>query len=88
MIVILGLATMLSAVAVVYVRHQNRLVFMAGQAQQNYRDELDIEWRRLMLERATWSTEHTVAVEARKKLQMQSPPPSEIITLKFTGSSQ
>ncbi|MEA3291422.1 MAG: cell division protein FtsL [Pseudomonadota bacterium] len=84
-IAMLGLAVMLSAVAVIYVRHQNRLAFMATQVQQKYRDELDIEWRQLMLERATWGTEHTVAAEARKKLKMQSPPPAEIVTLKFFG---
>lgn len=83
-IAMLGLAVILSAVAVTYVRHQNRLAFMATQTQQKHRDELDIEWRRLMLEQATWGMEHTVAAEARKKLEMRSPPPAEIVTLKFS----
>ena len=82
-IAMLGLAVMLSAVAVTSIRHQNRLAFMATQTQQKHRDELDIEWRKLMLEQATWGTEHTVAAEARKKLEMQSPPPAEIVTLSF-----
>lgn len=79
----LGLVVMMSAVAVIYVRHLNRLAFMAADAQQRHRDELDIEWRRLMLERETWVMEHKLAVEARNRLKMKPPPPAEIITLKF-----
>lgn len=73
--------TLISAAAVVTVRHQNRLAFMALQGQERERDALQAEWSRLMLEKATWTSQNNVADTARKQLEMAAPSPDRIMTL-------
>ena len=72
---------LISAVAVVSVRHQNRLEFVALQQQQKKHDALQAEWGRLMLEKATWTRQHNVADAARKQLAMNAPSADSIVTL-------
>ena len=74
---------LISAAAVVTVRHQNRLEFVALQKQEQEKVELQAEWGRLMLEKATWTRQHSVADTARKQLAMSAPRPEKIITLEI-----
>ncbi len=74
---------LVSAVAVVTVRHENRLAFVALQNQEKRHDDLQAEWGRLMIERATWTRQHNVADDARKRLDMSAPAPDRIVTLKL-----
>ena len=71
-----------SAVAVVLMRHHHRLTYVALQAAQERRDELNIEWGQLLLEQSTWSMHHRVEVEANKRLGMRVPKPDQIIVLR------
>jgi len=71
------------ATAVVAVRHQNRLTFVALQKQEQRHDELQAEWGRLMLERATWTRQHSVVDDARKRFGMVAPSPERIVTLQL-----
>ena len=77
---------MISAVAVVSVRHQNRLTFVALQQQEKRYDELQAEWGRLMIEKATWSGQHNVADDAKKRLAMTAPTEEKIVTLGMKNS--
>jgi len=70
-----------SAAAVVGVRHHNRLAFVALQKEEQKRVDLQAEWGRLMLEKATWTRQHNVADTAKKQLTMAAPSPDKIITL-------
>lgn len=87
---------LISAAAVVAVRHENRLEFIALQERERERDALQAEWGRLMLEKATWTSQNNVAEAASKSLAMAAPAPDRIITLipeprsvgEQTGSSQ
>ena len=80
-------AAMASAFAVVVVRHENRIAFNQLQRQEEIRDELQVQWGRLMLERATWRVENSVAEEAGGRLGMSAPDPSDIVTVRL-GDSQ
>jgi len=73
--------TLISAAAVVAIRHENRLEFVALQQQERERDALQAEWGRLMLEKATWTSQNNVAETAGKTLEMTAPAPDRIITL-------
>jgi len=68
----------ISAIAVVYVRHQHRLSYVALLQAQQSRDDLNIEWGQLLLEQSTWAIQNRVETEANRKLGMVIPEPSRI----------
>ncbi len=76
---VLAAATLLSALAVVIVRHHGRAEFIESQRLQYERDELRVEWERLQLERGTFQTYGHVEMRAREKLGMEYP--REVITV-------
>ncbi len=75
---ILLAAVLSSAIAVVWTRHESRVLFVELTRLQNLRDELNIEFGKLELEQATWAEPRRVDDEARKKLGMVNPKPQEI----------
>ena len=79
---------MISAVCVVAVRHESRLTFVALQKEEKKRDDLQADWGRLMLEKATWTGQHNVADTARKRLSMSVPEADSIITLELSEDKQ
>lgn len=70
-----------TALVVVTVRHANRLAFVHLQQAEQQRDELQIEWGRLTLEKSTWGSEHSIAEQAQAKFAMRVPAPEKIITV-------
>jgi cell division protein FtsL len=71
-----------SAVAAVDARHQARQRFIELQGLNSERDELNIEWRQLQIERSTWAAHARVEQLARDKLSMGVPAPSDIQVVK------
>ncbi len=68
----LSVMVMLSALAVVYVKHENRKLFVQLHELQKDRDTLNIEWGRLQLEQSTWATNGRIEHLARKQLDMRN----------------
>ena len=79
---LLAAAIVASAVAMVDARHQSRQVFIELQALNRDRDELNIEWRQLQIERSTWAAHARVEQIAREKLSMDVPPAADIEIVK------
>jgi cell division protein FtsL len=77
-LVILLLAMLVSAIGVVWTRHESRVLFVELTRLQNQRDELNIEYGRLELEQATWAEPRRIDQEARSKLGMVTPRPQDI----------
>lgn len=77
-LLLLLLAVLVSAIGVVWTRHQSRVLFVDLTALQNQRDELNIEYGRLELEQATWAEPRRINDEAREKLGMVTPQPQDI----------
>ncbi len=73
---------MVSAVAVVYAKHRNRMLYTEVRALQNARDDLNVDWGRLQLEQSTWATHSRIEAVARKKLGMRSLDYGEVVILK------
>jgi cell division protein FtsL len=71
-----------SAIAVVDARHQARQRFIELQVLNRVRDELNIEWRQLQIERSTWATHARVEQLAREQLDMRVPSPAEVEIVK------
>jgi len=71
-LLVLLVLVMVSAVAVVYARHQGRKLFIELQALGKERDNMDIEWGQLQLEQGTLTTQGKVELVARDRLGMTS----------------
>lgn len=69
---------LVSAVAVVWSRHQTRSLFIQLQGLHSQRDGLDIEWGQLKIEQSAWSTHGRVEQTARADLKMVIPKPDEV----------
>lgn len=70
-----------SAIALVYARHQHRVLFFQLEKLNGERDELNIEWGQLQLEQSTWADAHRVEQVASKELGMRFPAPSDIVVI-------
>ena len=77
-LVILLLAVLVSAIGVVWTRHESRVLFVELTRLQDQRDELNVEYGRLELEQATWAEPRRIDQEARSKLGMVTPRPQDI----------
>ena len=78
----LAAAVVGSAVAAVDARHEARQLFIALQTLNRDRDELNIEWRQLQIERSTWAAHARVEQLAREKLDMGVPATKDIEIVK------
>ncbi|MGH8594298.1 MAG: cell division protein FtsL [Gammaproteobacteria bacterium] len=80
-IIVLFLATVSSALASIWVRHEARKLVQQLQALDEVRDELYEEWGRLQLEQATWGTHSRLEAIARKNLGMTMPRGEQAIVV-------
>jgi cell division protein FtsL len=81
-VLVLLAAALISALGVVWTRHQSRVLFVSLTALQNQRDDLNIEYGRLELEQATYAEPRRIDDEARQKLGMFDPRPQDIRLLR------
>lgn len=73
------LLVVVSALSVVYVTHESRRMFTRLQQLNAQRDELVVDWWRLQIEESYWSTHARIDREARERLGMHIPQPSDVI---------
>lgn len=79
------LLVVVSALSVVGLRHQSRVSFAELQSLRSERDNLNIEWGRLLLEQGAWSQHQRVESIARTKLGMKTPDAREVVILNLQG---
>lgn len=79
---VLILATVGSAIGVVYTRHEHRQFFIQSSRLERERDELDIEFGRLQLEQATWAETSRIEQVAAQQLGMKFPESADIVVIK------
>ena len=82
LIAVLLVASIATAIGVVYARHQHRLLFVELSRLEKARDELNIEFGRLQLEQATWAESTRVEQIARDRLGMKSPESADIVVIR------
>ncbi|OCW97975.1 cell division protein FtsL [Alishewanella sp. HH-ZS] len=82
LVLLLLLACVLTALAVVQMAHLNRQLTI--QQDQNYqqRDQLDTEWRNLLLEQRALAEHSRVEEIARRQLNMERPSGNRDITVR------
>jgi cell division protein FtsL len=71
-----------SALTVVYVKHQSRVLFAELREVQKEQDRQVIEWGRLQLQNTTLATHANVEERARKDLKMRLPEDVQLVRLK------
>ncbi len=76
---LLASVLLLSAVALVYMQHRHRALYVELQSLERDRDTLEVEWGKLQLEQSTWATHERIETLARKRLGLRIPQISEIV---------
>jgi cell division protein FtsL len=82
LLAVLIAANMLTAIAVVFARHEHRQSFIALTRLERARDELNIEFGRLQLEQATWAESNRIDQVARTRLGMVFPESGDIVVVR------
>jgi cell division protein FtsL len=79
--IVLLLLVMVTALGVVYAKHQSRRLFVELQKQQHLSDEMMVEWGRLKLEESAWSSDGRIDQIARNKLDMYIPKADAVVVV-------
>lgn len=82
LLAVLVATNVLSAIAVVFARHEHRQLFIALSKLEKARDELNIEFGRLQLEQATWAESNRIDQVARTRLGMVFPETGDIVVVR------
>jgi cell division protein FtsL len=82
LLAVLVVANVLSAIGVVFARHEHRQLFIALSGLEKARDELNIEFGRLQLEQATWAESNRIDQVARERLGMKFPEAGDIVVVR------
>ena len=72
----------LSAIMLVYSKHESRKLFTELQSLQREQDRMDVEWGRLQLEQSAWATHVRVEQLAQEKLGLRTPDAEKVVILK------
>jgi cell division protein FtsL len=70
-----------SALTVIYVKHQSRVLFADLRNLQKLQDKQVIQWGRLQLQNTTLATHSNVESRARKNLKMHFPENVQLVRL-------
>jgi cell division protein FtsL len=71
----------ISAMALVYTRHESRKLFIELEQLTTERDELNIEWGQLQIEQSTWATHARIERLATEELSLTRPVATEIFVI-------
>ena len=72
---------MMSAIAMVYTKHESRKQFVELEELTTERDELNIEWGQLQIEQSTWATHARIERVASEELSLVRPKSTEIYVI-------
>ena len=81
LIAVFALVCVLSAIALVYTKHESRKLFVELESLTHARDELNIEWGQLQIEQSTWATHARIEQVATDDLSLVRPASSEIFVI-------
>lgn len=70
-----------SAIGVVYLAQQSRVMFTELEASRKSQYQLDTRWNRLLLERSTLLSPANVERVARERLGMMRPHPEDVVVV-------
>ena len=81
LVTLLVIGVIASSFVVVAARHHTRMAFMHSENLLKERDELNLRWESLQLERGALHTEGRVEAVAKNRLGMKAPSRDDVVTL-------
>lgn len=85
---LLSIAAVVSAVAVVQIKHGNRALTTTQSQLRDQRDQLEVEWAQLQLEEAAHSSHARIEQIAREQLKMVEPRETVMVPARDTVSER
>ncbi|NOZ10677.1 MAG: cell division protein FtsL [Gammaproteobacteria bacterium] len=87
-LVVLTILILVSSIAVVFLRHKHRVLFLALQSLQVERDRLSVQWGKLMIQEATSGQPAKIEAAAKRSLGMMVPGPTQIVVVNIPEATQ
>jgi len=81
LVFVLALVCVLSAIAMVYTKHESRQLFVELEGLTDERDGLNIEWGQLQIEQSTWAQHARIERVATEDLALVRPETTEIFVI-------
>lgn len=81
-IVFIAALAFASALSVIYTKHLSRKLVAELEALEQTRNDMNVEWGRLQLERSTWASHDRIQTIARTELDLHIPSADAIILVR------
>jgi len=81
LVFVFAVVCVLSALALVYTKHESRKLFVELEQLTQQRDELNIEWGQLQIEQSTWAQHARIEQVATEDLSLVRPDATEIFVI-------
>jgi cell division protein FtsL len=81
--VLLFLAVLVSAAMVILSAHHNRQMAINVEKLMQQKDQLDVEWRHLILEQGALTEHNRIESMVKKQLNMRRPSPDEEVVVRL-----
>jgi len=78
---VFALVCVLSAVSLIYTKHESRKLFVELEALTHERDELNIEWGQLQIEQSTWAQHARIEKVASEDLSLVRPDTADVFVI-------
>ena len=78
---VIAAVCVLSAMALVFTKHESRKLFVELESLTHQRDVLNIEWSQLQIEQSTWATHARIEQVASDELSLVRPKATEIYVI-------
>jgi cell division protein FtsL len=81
LVFVFAVVCVLSAIALVYTKHESRKLFVELEGLTRERDNLNIEWGQLQIEQSTWAQHARIEQVAVDDLSLVRPAATEIFVI-------
>jgi cell division protein FtsL len=81
LVFVFAVVCVVSAIALIYTKHEARKLFVELEELTDQRDALNIEWGQLQIEQSTWATHARIEKVAVDELQLTRPRATEIFVI-------
>jgi len=81
LVLVFAAVCVMSAMALVYTKHEARKLFVELETLTHERDDLSIEWGQLQIEQSTWATHARIEQVAADRLSLVRPQSTEIFVI-------
>ena len=81
LVFVFAVGCVLSAMALIYTKHESRKLFVELEQLTQQRDQLNIEWGQLQIEQSTWAQHARIEQVAIDDLSLVRPGATEILVI-------